>query len=158
MKLPSAFRLLVCLLICLGIGVAGSVFTKPEIVGWYAGLVKPWWTPPPLVFPIVWTTLYVLIAVSLWRLWDRVLPSSARSTAIGFFIVQLLLNAVWSPVFFGWHAPGWGLAIILALVVVLIATIRSAAHVDRLAAWLLVPYLFWIAYAGTINAGVVVLN
>lgn len=158
MNLKSALRLLVCLLLCLGIGMAGSVYTKPEIAGWYAGLVKPWWTPPPLVFPIVWTTLYVLMGVALWRLWDRVAPSAARTMALGLFGVQLMLNAIWSPVFFGWHGTRVGLVIIIALIVVLAMTIRASARVDRAAAWLLAPYLAWIAYASTINAGVVVLN
>ena len=102
MTAKSAGRLGLCLLLCLGVGIVESIATRPEIPVWYAGLAKPWLTPPPVVFPIAWTTLYILMAISLWRLWDRAAaPSPARSSAITWFFIQLALNAAWSPVFFG---------------------------------------------------------
>lgn len=158
MTFRSILRLLACLVVCLGIGIVGSIFTRPEIPGWYAGLAKPSWTPPPFVFPIAWTTLYVMMAIAFWRLWDRVAPSDARRRAIIFFAIQLALNAIWSPVFFGWHGIRMGLAIILLMAVFIAATIVSTVRIDRLAALLLVPYLGWVLYASTINAGVVALN
>lgn len=157
MTIKSGARLVLCLLLCLAVGIVGSIVTKPQIAGWYAALAKPFWTPPPFVFPIAWTTLYVLMAISLWRLWSAA-PSAVRSKAIGLFAVQLALNAVWSPVFFGWHGIRSGLVIIVLLAAAIAATIIASARVDRLAAWLLVPYLLWVIYAGLINAGVVVLN
>lgn len=158
MTFRSIARLLACLVICVGIGIVGSTFTRPEIPGWYAGLAKPSWTPPPVVFPIVWTTLYVMMAVAFWRLWDRVAPSHARRRAITFFAIQLVLNAIWSPVFFGWHGLRTGLAIIVLMAVFIAATILSTVKIDRFAAALLVPYLGWVLYASIINAGVVALN
>ncbi|MET0443829.1 MAG: TspO/MBR family protein [Pseudorhodoplanes sp.] len=158
MNFRSILRLLACLVVCLGIGIVGSIFTRPEIPGWYAGLAKPSWTPPPFVFPIAWTTLYVMMAVAFWRLWDRVAPSDARRRAIIFFAIQLALNAIWSPVFFGWHGLRTGLAIIILMAVFIAATIVSTVRIDRLAPLLLVPYLGWVLYASTINAGVVALN
>ena len=158
MTLKSAGRLLGCLLLCLGVGFIESVYTRPEIPTWYAGLVKPFWTPPPIAFPIVWTLLYILMAVALWRLWDRGTPSRARRHAIVLFLVQLALNAIWSPVFFGWHGIRTALAIIALLFVSIVATIAVSARVDRIVAGLLLPYALWVAYAATINAGVVVLN
>ncbi|WP_398471616.1 TspO/MBR family protein [Tardiphaga sp.] len=158
MNFRSILRLLACLVVCLGIGIVGSIFTRPEIPGWYAGLAKPSWTPPPSVFPIAWTTLYVMMAIAFWRLWDRVAPSDSRRRAIIFFAVQLALNAIWSPVFFGWHGLRTGLAIIILMAVFIAATIVSTVRIDRLAAALLVPYLGWVLYASTINAGVVALN
>ena len=158
MTLKSAGRLLGCLLLCLGVGFIESVYTRPEIPTWYAGLVKPFWTPPPIAFPIVWTVLYVLMAITLWRLWDTATPSPARRQAVGFFLVQLALNAIWSPVFFGWHGIRIALAVILLLLVSIVATIAVSLQVDRIAAWLLLPYALWVAYATTINAGVVALN
>jgi NAD(P)-dependent dehydrogenase (short-subunit alcohol dehydrogenase family) len=83
---------------------------------------------------------------------------AARSKAMTWFLVQLALNALWSPVFFGWHRTRTALIIIVALLVALAATIITAARVDRAAAWLLAPYLIWVAYATTVNAGVVVMN
>jgi tryptophan-rich sensory protein len=158
MTVRSIVRLLVCLVVCLGIGIVGSVFTRPEIAGWYAGLAKPSWTPPPFVFPIAWTTLYVMMAVALWRLWDRVPPSTPRRYAIALFALQLALNAIWSPVFFGWHGLRSGLVIIVAMAVMIAATIWAAVRIDRPAAALLVPYLCWVLYASTLNAGIVALN
>ena len=158
MTVRSIARLLACLIVCIGIGFVGSIFTRPEIPGWYAGLVKPSWTPPPFVFPIAWTTLYVMMAIAFWRLWDRVPSSDARQRAIVIFTIQLALNAIWSPVFFGWHGMRTGLAIIIVLAVCIAATIASAVRIDRTAAALLVPYLCWVLYASTINAGVVALN
>lgn len=158
MTLKSASRLLACLALCLAVGVIGSIFTAPEIPTWYAGLTKPSWTPPPFVFPIAWTTLYILMAIALWRLWDRVAASPARRVAIGWFFVQLVLNAAWSPVFFGWHGIRTALAVIVALLIAIVATIVASRRVDRVAAALLLPYLAWVCYATTINAGVVALN
>jgi tryptophan-rich sensory protein len=158
MNVRSVFRFLVCLGLCLAIGFVGSRFTITEIPTWYAGLNKPSWTPPPAVFPIVWTALYILMAISLWRLWDRTPPSSIRIQAIQLFLLQLALNAVWTPVFFGMHATVLALAIMALLLIAIVCTIIVARHADRPAAWLLVPYLAWVAYASTLNAGVVVLN
>ena len=158
MRLKSAVRLAVSFLICLGVGVLESLVTRPEIPTWYASLTKPSWTPLPVVFPIVWTALYILMAVSFWRLWETEPRSTARSKAMVWFLVQLALNAAWSPVFFGWHETKIALVIIVALLIAIGATIFSALRVDRIAAWLLAPYLAWVAYATTINAGVVALN
>jgi translocator protein len=158
MRLKSAVRLTVSLLICLGVSVLESLVTRPEIPTWYASLTKPSWTPLPVVFPIVWTALYILMAVSFWRLWETEPRSAARSKAMVWFLVQLALNAAWSPVFFGWHETKMALVIIVALLIAIGATIFSASRVDRVAVWLLAPYLAWVAYATTINAGVVALN
>ena len=154
----SIGRLALCLLLCLGVGFLEGLVTRPQIAGWYAGLSKPSWTPPPILFPIVWTALYVMMAIALWRLWDRVGSSPARTAAIRLFVLQLAINAAWSPVFFGWHGIRTGLLIIVALLAALAVTIVATGKVDRVAAWLLTPYLIWVAYATTINAGVVAFN
>jgi len=153
----SIVRLLLCLALCFAIAVLAAVTTKPEIATWYAELDKPSWTPPDAVFPVVWTILYVLVALALWRLWDHA-PSPARSQALTFFFVQLALNALWSPVFFGLHAVEAALAIIVALVIALFGTVLTGARVDRIAALLLVPYLAWVAIATTLNAGILAMN
>lgn len=158
MTASSLLRLALCIALCLVIGAAGSYFTTPEIPTWYAGLTKPSWTPPNIAFPIVWTTLYVMMAVTLWLLWDRVQPSPARSTALGWFAVQLVLNAIWSPVFFGAHATRTALVIIALLLIAVVMTIRAAWPLHRPAALLLFPYLLWIAYATSLNIGIVALN
>jgi translocator protein len=158
MTLKSTGRLILCLLLCLGVGILESAVTRPEIPVWYAALVKPSWTPPPVVFPIAWTLLYILMAICLWRLWDRAVSSQARASAIMWFMIQLALNAAWSPVFFGWHGIRTALVIIVTLLIAILLTMIAASRADKTAAWLLAPYLAWVAYATTINAGVVALN
>ncbi|MDI4665936.1 tryptophan-rich sensory protein [Xanthobacter autotrophicus] len=154
----SRLRLLACLVLVGGVAAVGSAVTAPAIPGWYQGLQKPPWTPPNAAFPIAWTLLYLMMALTLHRLWDRVAPSPARRAAIALFLGQLALNALWSPVFFALRMPLAGLAIILALLVVLALAMRAAFRLDRAAGWLLVPYLAWVCYASTLNAAIVVLN
>ena len=158
MKSKSMVRLVLSLLLCLAVGTLEGLVTRPEIPTWYAGLAKPSWTPPPPAFPIAWTVLYVLMAFSFWRLWDLETPSAARTRAMIWFLIQLALNALWSPVFFGWHGTRAALVIIVALFVAIAATIVTASRVDRPTAWLLAPYLLWVAYATTLNIGVVAMN
>lgn len=155
----SALRLVACFALCFAVAATGAYVTRPEIPTWYATLAKPSWTPPTWVFPVAWNALYALMAISLWRLWEGARGNVVGAgRAIGLFLVQLALNAAWSPVFFGLHAILTGLAIIVALSIVLSATIVAAYRVDRLSAWMLVPYLAWILYATSLNAGIAVLN
>ena len=158
MKTLSFFRLVVCVALCLAVGAVGSLVTSPQIPTWYAGLAKPSWTPPNAAFPIAWTTLYVLMAVALWRLWQLHDPSPQRRLAVGLWFVQLALNALWSPVFFGMEAPGAAMVVIFALWLAILATILACARIDRMAAWLLAPYLAWVSYATALNAAILALN
>lgn len=155
----SALRFLACLALCFAIAALGALVTRPQIPTWYATLVKPLWTPPAWLFPVVWNILYLLMALSLWRLWERLRENVAGAErAIWLFLTQLALNAAWSPTFFGLHAIRSGLIIIVALAIVLVATIGAAFRVDRSAAWMLVPYLGWILYASSLNAAIAILN
>jgi len=156
--MKSVARLVACIVLCYGIAAAGAWSTFPSIPTWYAGLVKPAWTPPNWVFPVVWNILYGLMALSLWLLWDKTAPSPERKRAITLFLAQLVLNALWSPVFFAWHYVWAALAIIVAMIVLVVLTIRTAWPINRWAALLLVPYLLWISYASTLNAGIGIMN
>lgn len=158
MQFRTTIRLAACLVLCLGIAAVQGIVTRPQIAGWYSELVKPSWTPPSSLFPVVWTALYIMMAVALWRLWEKAAPSSARTRAIGLFFVQLVLNAAWSPLFFGAHALRAALIEIVVLAVAIALTIMASARVDRIAAWLLAPYLAWVAYAATLNGGIVWMN
>lgn len=158
MKTLSFFRLVVAVGLCLAVGAVGSLATTPKIPTWYAGLAKPAWTPPDAVFPIAWTTLYVLMAVALWRLWQLHAPSPERRRAILLWFLQLALNAIWSPVFFGMETPGAALVVVIALWLAIAAAIWASARIDRMAAWLLAPYLAWVSYATALNAAIVALN
>ena len=147
--------LVLWLAVVAAVAFVGSSVTLPKIPTWYAGLTKPWFTPPNAVFGPAWTILYVTMAVAAWRIGTG---SFGRMRATGLFVVQLVLNAIWSPVFFGLEAPKFGLAIIVALLVALAATLIAFWRIDRLAGLLLVPYLAWICYATALNAAIVALN
>jgi benzodiazapine receptor len=155
--ISSIIALLCALAVCFGVAALGAKVTVPEIPTWYASLAKPSWTPPRIAFPIVWPILYFLMAIAVWRLWEAP-PSFPRTIALGAFAVQLFLNAIWSPIFFGGHRIDAGLIVILLLVVAIAATIYASSNVDRLAAWLLTPYLAWTVFAAALNARIVSLN
>lgn len=149
---------LVCLALCAAAGMIGSAATLPEIPGWYASLEKPPFNPPNWIFGPVWTFLYILMAFSLWRVWRAGPNAPGRRRAIGLFLAQLVLNALWSVVFFGLHSPAGGLVVIVLLIGTLVLTMRAFWPIDRTAAHLLVPYLAWVAFASLLNASILWLN
>lgn len=114
---------------------------------WYLALVKPALNPPPLAFPIVWTALYVLMGVAL-ALVLNARRARGRGVALALFAAQFALNLAWTPVFFGTHKVGLALAILAAMLVLAIATTVAFGRIRTLAAWLMVPYLVWISFAG----------
>jgi tryptophan-rich sensory protein len=138
-------------------GLVGLPFTDTEPGSWYDSLDKPSFNPPGAVFAPVWTTLYLAMAVAAWLVW-RHPDSRRRRTALQLFAVQLALNGLWSPLFFGAERPGWALVEIGALLVAVTATIVWFLRVDRLAGVLLVPYLAWISFATVLNASIASMN
>ena len=159
----SALALVLFLAISFGVAALGTVATFQNVDGWYADADKAFWTPPNAVFGPVWTVLYTLMSVAAWLVWRR--PATPeRRRALGVYIAQLVLNAVWTPVFFGLYpligAPAlWvALMIILALDVMVLITMLRFWPVNRLAAVLLIPYWAWVLYATTLNAALAVMN
>lgn len=152
----SVLRLVACIGLMAAVSGVGGAVTAPQITGWYATLPKPGFTPPDAVFPIAWTALYTLMALSLWRLWDHAPQGRARTLALRLFLLQLALNFIWSPVFFAFHAVWLALLVVVALLVAVAATMGAAWRVDRLAGALLAPYLAWIAFASLLNAAIAV--
>ena len=148
--------LLFFVLLCLAVGWVGGLTTEAAIATWYRALAKPSWTPPELAFPIAWTILYVLMGVAAGLVWRS--RHRGRFAAIGLFLIQLAVNALWSPVFFGLHAPGGGLIVILLLLACVAATVVAFFPISRTAGWLLLPYLLWVGYATTLNIGIYLLN
>ena len=126
----------------------------PETGRWYASLKKPPFNPPNAVFPVVWTALYALIAVSGWRMW-QLGDSPERTSALRLWTSQLIANAEWTRLFFGERLPTWSLANILYLDAVVVAYIVEARKVDKPAAALFAPYAVWIAFAALLNAEIV---
>ncbi len=118
---------------------------------WYRNLDKPSFTPPDKVFPVVWTSLYVLMAWSGWRIWNAA-PSRERNRALRLWVSQLAANAQWSKLFFGQHRPTLALADVLALEGTIASYIAAARKVDRAAANAFIPYGAWVAFATVLNA------
>lgn len=117
---------------------------------WHAALAKPAWNPPNWLFAPVWTALYTLMAIAAWRVW-KTYGFKGASKALGFFLLQLALNALWTPFFFGLHEMGWALVDLVCLNLALAATIIAFSKKDRLAAGLLIPYILWTLFAGFLN-------
>ncbi len=136
----------------------GSLATRPNIPTWYAGLVKPGFTPPNWVFGPVWGGLYLMMAWAAWRILSLPRERPGRTAALTAFFVQLALNAAWSFAFFAAHSPLAGLVVIVVLLAAILATIRSFWRLDRPAALLLVPYAAWVGYATALNAVIWRLN
>jgi tryptophan-rich sensory protein len=134
-------------------GALGALTTDASL---YWSLPTPSWAPPAWLFAPVWLTLYTMMGVAAWRVWTRP-RSPARTTALGLFAVQLVLNAGWSPIFFGLEAPRAALVVIVLLWAAIAATIAAFLRVSRGAALLLVPYLAWVTFATALNAAIVAL-
>lgn len=158
----SFFALLSFLAIAFGVAALGSLISAPAIDGWYADTPKPMWNPPNAVFGPIWTVLYTVMSLAAWLVWRR--PDSlARTRALRAYVVQLALNAAWSPAFFGLGAlvgaPGvWvALGIIVVLDFAILATIIRFGDVSKVASSMLIPYWFWALFATTLNAAIAVL-
>jgi len=140
------------LLLVSGGGLAIGYLTAPG--DWYAELVKPSFTPPGWIFGPVWTVLYVLIAVAGWQVWQ----DNRGTPSMKFWWAQLVLNFLWSPVFFAAHRTGLALAVILLLFAAILAFIVTSWRIDRRSALLFLPYAAWVAFASVLNGAVFVLN
>jgi tryptophan-rich sensory protein len=145
------------LALCLGVAAIGGQVTSTSVNGWYQELFKPGFTPPDWVFAPVWTLLYVLMAVAAWRLWWRHGFSAAR-VALALFGVQLALNLAWSILFFGLNSIGGALLDMVALWLMIVATVFAFWVMDKPAGVLLLPYLAWVTYAAVLNAAIWRLN
>jgi tryptophan-rich sensory protein len=135
-----------------------SLATLPNIPGWYAGLAKPPLTPPNAVFGPAWTILFALMAFAVWRILSAAEAGPHRIRALALFYGQLALNAAWSWSFFGARNPALGLVVIAALLAAITATMAAFRPIDRVAAFLLAPYLAWVSFAAYLNLGVWWLN
>lgn len=151
-------KLLACVLGCLSIGALSTPFTVTAIPTWYATLNKPFFSPPNWVFGPVWTILYILMGVALFLIVRQGLSNKKIKTASIYFLAQLALNYIWTPIFFALKEPLLALFVIIAMWVLLVLTILKFYPLSKTAAYLLVPYLLWISFATLLNASIVVLN
>lgn len=147
---PNRFvKLFPCILLCLLVGWIGGFISHTSITTWYPALIKPSWTPPNWVFPIVWTILYIMMGVSLWLVW--ISDTQNKLLAYILFGIQLGLNFLWSWIFFYQQHPLFALVDILLLWVAIGGTYLAFRKHSGLAAFLLIPYLLWVTYAISLN-------
>ncbi len=139
------------------VSLCGQIATYPNLAPWYASLTKPSFNPPNWVFAPIWSALYALMALALWRVLRRA-PSPARRYALVLFFLQLALNAAWSWMFFAAHSPLLGLINVVTQWLTVVATIAAFARLDRVAAWCLAPLALWVGYAAVLNAALWWLN
>jgi translocator protein len=151
-------KLILCVGVCLLAGVIGSFFTMDAIPTWYAALTKPSFNPPNWVFGPVWTTLYILMGISLYLVWISKKKTDERRQGIIFFFVQLGLNTLWSILFFGLQSPFFAFIEIVILWFMILLTMISFYKVRKIAAYLLVPYILWVSFASILNLSIYFLN
>lgn len=145
-------KLFLAIIICEGAGLIGSIFTFNSVNTWYMTLNKPFFNPPPWIFGPVWTILYLLMGVSLYLAWGT------KKISLKWFWIQLVLNSLWSILFFGLKNPTLALLGIVLLWVAIFMTIKSFWKHNRTASLLLLPYLFWVTFASVLNLAIVLLN
>lgn len=150
--MKNGLSLVVFLVLVLGGGLVLGFLTAPG--EWYAQLAKPSFNPPGWVFGPAWTALYILIAIAGWRTWLR----DRAGWPMKLWWAQLVLNFLWTPVFFAAHQIGLALAIILTLLAAILGFIATSWRLDRAASWLFAPYAAWVAFASTLNGSILVLN
>jgi len=179
--MKNAAKLIISILICELAGVFGSIFTTPAIKSWYFFLEKPFFSPPNWVFAPVWTVLFLLMGISLYLVWaknwaskvpvDRPErkswnPVSAKlwtgswkeENAVAIFVLQLVLNILWSVIFFGLKSPGLAFFEILMLWFAILYTIINFYRISKSASFLLLPYILWVTFAAVLNLAVWMLN
>jgi tryptophan-rich sensory protein len=158
MKLRDILGPLISALICLAVGGAGTLFTVPSIPTWYAGLIKPAFTPPGWLFGPAWTILYALMGIAAYIIWAKGFKKKEVKIALALFLVQLGLNAIWTPIFFGLHWLLIAFIEIIVLWLMLLWTIIKFYRLSVPAGWLLIPYLLWVSFASILNLSVWLLN
>ena len=151
MKTNTLLKIIISIVICLAVGFLASIATQTGVDGWYETIQKPSFTPPNAVFAPVWTVLYVLMGIAAGIVWSRGLHHIWVKTALYHFVFQLLFNALWSLVFFNLEQPLWALLVIITLLILILLTIKWFKVVNNLAAYLLIPYALWVAYALLLN-------
>ena len=151
-------KLVISILACFAAGGIGSLFTFKAIPTWYPSLKKPKYTPPNQVFGPVWTTLYILMGISVFLVWQKGLATEGVLLAFIFFWIQLIINALWSIIFFGMKSKGGGVIVIIVLWLLILATIIASFQVSVWAGIFLIPYILWVSVATYLNVGIWRLN
>lgn len=144
--------------VCLLTGAVGSFATRESLNTWYADLTKPFFVPPNWAFGVVWPILYVLMGISVFMIWRKGTGDRQVRVALGLFALQLVLNGLWTPIFFGLRMIALALIEIVVLWMAILVTLLVFRRISRPAACLLLPYLAWVSFAVALNAALWHLN
>lgn len=151
MNTQKTFHILIPITVCLLVGFLSAIATQSSVLTWYPQLAKPVFTPPNWLFAPLWTVLYILMGIAAGLVWNKGYYHKWVKTALYHFGFQLILNAAWSIVFFGMHLVLPALLIIISLLILLLFTFKWFKVVKPEAAYLLFPYIIWVAYASALN-------
>lgn len=158
LKGPALLRLAAAIIFCEIAGSLGSLVTTPGPGSWYSTLVKPFFAPPAWVFGPVWVTLFALMGIALFLVWELGIEKPEVRFAVGVFALQFFFNITWSFLFFGLRSPLLGLINIIILWWLILATILVFYRVRKGAAYFLIPYIAWVSIATVLNASIYLLN
>ena len=159
MKINNPIKFIISVLIPVGIGAISGLFTASNVKTWFVTVAKPSFNPPGWLFAPVWTTLYIMMGIAFFLVWkNETIQKSIKQKAIILFAIQMVLNFLWSFIFFQQHEIGWALVDIILLWIFILLTIFSFAPISKTAAWLLVPYISWVSFATILNFAIWQLN
>lgn len=156
--MPKYLKLLALIVFCEFVGIIGSVYTVSAIPTWYLGLNKPFFNPPNYLFGPVWTILYALMGISIYRILELKKKKKNVVAAANLFWIQLFLNGIWTPIFFGSKQLFLALIVIVFMWVYIFKTISAFAKIDKLSSQLLYPYIVWVSFATLLNFSIWFLN
>ena len=158
MGIKRAVRALVFVVLVELVGVIGSIFTSPAIPTWYATLNKPSFNPPNWIFAPVWTLLYLSMGISAFLIWEKGINKKEVRIALLIFGSQLILNVLWSYLFFGLKSPSLAFVGIIVLWLAITATIYAFYKISKPAGLILIPYILWVTFAAFLNFSILILN
>ncbi|MDD2985392.1 TspO/MBR family protein [Flavobacterium sp.] len=157
--MSKTVKIIILVVVCLAVGYGSGIVTQSAIETWYVTLEKPFFNPPNWLFAPAWTTLYILMGISAGIIWSKMdnMPKLVKK-ALWVFAIQLILNALWSFLFFGMQNPLLALIEILLLWLLIFETMKVFKPIDSLASKLLIPYILWVSFATLLNASIWWLN
>lgn len=151
-------KLIISVALPIGIGAIAGSFTSTSVNGWFTTLIKPSFNPPNWLFAPVWTALYIMMGIACFLVWKSKVDEKVKNKALGFYLVQLLFNFLWSLIFFYAQQPGWALVDIIIMWIMILLTILQFGKISSTAAWLMVPYISWVSFATILNYAIWKLN
>ena len=155
--MPKSLKLIIAILLPMVVGGFSGFLTANSINDWYVTLNQPSFNPPNWVFGPVWTTLYLIMGISLYRIW-RLPATEERNQAIKIFALQMTLNFFWSLIFFKWHLIGLALLEIIVMWIAIAMMIHHFRKLDAAAGYMNIPYLLWVSFASVLNGAYFILN